>query len=959
MPFRPAPNFQLTIRNRKFTVCEHPAAPGIAYGQSGRRALVYHLRDESGRYYALKVFNQTFRTVEIEQSAKNLQNYAKLPGLGVCQRLVLNDVQDATLLQHYPDLRYAVLMPWVLGRTWQEVILMRIAFTPRESFQFANGLVNILAGMERAGLAHCDLSGANVLLPGLFNHQPPVELVDVEEMYLPGAQQPARLPAGTPGYNHQTASSGLWGGEADRFSGAVLVAEMLGWFDPQIRAAALTTPAGEAGEQFFPVSEMQTGCPRFDILRGRLETHWGAQIAVLFERAWHSAQLVDCPSFAEWQSAFSALNSRLPILEETSQPQSAVNHPLVGWRKAPNNTSADSQMIGGRYQILELFSDGGFGAVYMAADLRDNSRCVLKKNKDTSEEGHRQFAREASLMRKLNHPNLARILDYLDLPEGQYLVMELIQGDDLQALIARHGAAPLERALSYIGQICDALDYLHSQTIIHRDVKPANIRITADERAVLMDFGIAKTSQPDIRTTIGARTVSPGFSPPEQYGQNSTDFRADVYALGATVWSMLTGRAPQESVDRMGSDRMFPMPGAVSPNVQRALQRALMLDPAQRFVSVKDFWQAINTNTPFIFRDDLPSPQPDPQPQLGSPAPAWMLPAAVLFTFVCISLFGLGYWLWGSGEKPATPIPTIQLSVTPNTVLSTPTIVPTILLATERPPDTPIPSITPTPTDSTQVWVPAGEFIMGANDDPQRGLYDNDEGPAHKVYLPGYWIDKTEVTVEEFADFARQTGYRTLAEKNGYGYAYNPGKITASTIWVKVPGASWRDPFGNGQMPAGNLPVTQVGFTDAQSYCSWLGLAVPTEAEWEKAARGTDQRRYPWGNEQPSDLFLRFGQAFGVGPAPVGSYPAGASSYGALDMAGNVWEWTADNYSASYYANSPYESPIGPVSGTVKVMRGGGWHTLGGKPHHVRITNRDQAAIDFYNDTLGFRCVRR
>lgn len=597
MPFRPSPNIQLTIRNQVYMVCQHPAAPGMAYGQSGRRALVYQLRNGDGDFFALKVFNQTFRTSEIEQGAKNLQNYASLPGLVVCKRLVLSDTQaqDAVLLQQYPDLRYAALMPWVQGSTWQEVILTRMEFKPRQSYQFANGLVNILAGMERSGLAHCDLSGANVLLPGFVNQQPPVALVDVEEMYIPKAQSPAKRPAGSLGYNHPTTAAGLWSAEVDRFAGAILIAEMLGWFDTQVQQSALIGTDDSPGEQYFGADEMQQPCQRFEILRHSLGTHWSASIADLFMRAWGSATLAACPSFAEWQNAFSALTVRLPVLEELSLRETDKNY-KVQWRPKLDTNA----LIGGRYRISEMFSDGGFGTVYLAIDTRDNSPCVLKKNKDISEENRRQFAHEADLLRGLSHRNLVKVLDYLDIPnDGQYIVMELIQGDDLQSLMARrnrHDPMDIKWAMSVIDQVCDALSYLHTQNppVIHRDVKPANIRITGDGRAVLIDFGIAKIVAENTSTTLGARAVSPGFSPPEQYGQNSTDARTDIYALGATVWSLLTGRAPQASVDRQADDNMFPLSDTLLRHLVRTLKQALALNPAKRFQTVAAFKIALH-----------------------------------------------------------------------------------------------------------------------------------------------------------------------------------------------------------------------------------------------------------------------------------------------------------------------------------------------------------------------------
>lgn len=626
----------------------------MPYGQSGRRALVYQLRDQDGRQFALKVFRQTFRSVEIEQSAKNLQNYASLLGLGVCQRWVLTDTHDATLLQQYPDLHYAILMTWVQGLTWQEVILTRTDFNPRQSYQFANGLVNILAGMERSGVAHCDLSGANVLLPGLADQHPLVALVDVEEMYIPGTQGPTTRPAGSLGYNHPSTASGLWSADVDRFAGAVLIAEMLGWFDLEVRQAALTGTDGSPGEQYFAADEIQQPCRRFDMLYHSLETRWSTNMAALLARAWSSATLSACPWFAEWQDGFPTLMTRLAQFEEMSLPRKDAGY-QVRWSKLPSVADSDL-LVGGRYRILQLFSDGGFGLVYLAIDTRGNSQCVLKKNKDTSEESRRQFAREADLLRRLDHRNLVKVLDYLDLPnDGQYIVMESVQGDDLQTIMTRHGPTHFNWALSCIEQICDALSYLHTQNppIIHRDIKPANIRITSDKRVVLIDFGIAKTTGETSAATLGARAVSPGFSPPEQYGQNSTNIRSDVYALGATVWALLAGQIPQVSVDRIKHDSMFPLSGVLPLHIEATLQRALDLNPMRRFASVHEFWLALSVapqRQPTTLH--IP-PQPGRKPNRKKNTP-WLF---VIVGCLVFAFFAIGYSL-----APLLPTPGVRLT---------------------------------------------------------------------------------------------------------------------------------------------------------------------------------------------------------------------------------------------------------------------------------------------------------
>ena len=224
------------------------------------------------------------------------------------------------------------------------------------------------------------------------------------------------------------------------------------------------------------------------------------------------------------------------------------------------------------------------------------------------------------------------------------------------------------------------------------------------------------------------------------------------------------------------------------------------------------------------------------------------------------------------------------------------------------------------------VYVPAGSFTMGSNSSEA----DTDEIPEHEVYLDAFWIDKYEVTNSQYAQ------------------CMAAGACAAPIITKSYTRTSY---YGNSEYD--KYPVIYVSWYEAQAYCQWAGRQLPTEAQWEKAARGTDGRIYPWGNEDPTSNLLNFNGFVGDTTA-VGSYPNGMSPYGAMDMAGNVYEWVNDWGSRSYYSVSPANNPTGPTSGTSKVTRGGCWYNLGSS---LRTSSRYGNGPGFRLDHFGFRCA--
>jgi len=247
------------------------------------------------------------------------------------------------------------------------------------------------------------------------------------------------------------------------------------------------------------------------------------------------------------------------------------------------------QVLRERYRIVELLGQGGFRAVYNAWDTTFEVACAVKENSEASPEAQRQFLLEARLLHNLRHPNLPLVKDYFVIEgQGQYLVMDYVDGEDLQEkLDAAGGPLPEVAVLAWASEVCEALQYLHAQNppVIHRDIKPANLKITPQGKVVLVDFGIAKQSDPTRPTTKGAQAATPGYAPFEQYGQASTDARSDLYSLGATLYHMLTGRVPVESISRMRGvtlDNPRMLNPHISPHTEAAVLHAMSLQPEGR-----------------------------------------------------------------------------------------------------------------------------------------------------------------------------------------------------------------------------------------------------------------------------------------------------------------------------------------------------------------------------------------
>lgn len=271
-----------------------------------------------------------------------------------------------------------------------------------------------------------------------------------------------------------------------------------------------------------------------------------------------------------------------------------------------------------------------------------------------------------------------------------------------------------------------------------------------------------------------------------------------------------------------------------------------------------------------------------------------------------------------------------------------------------------------------------GRFLMGSDGGEARP--DDGEGPVREVMLRPFRIDPTAVTNAQFASFVKRTGYVTEAERIGWSFVFWQfldtevrlacDRVSEAPWWVAVPGATWRSPEGPGSSVGDRQhhPVVHVSWNDAMAYCAWRGARLPTEAEWEYAARGgLEQRLYPWGDELlPKGVHRcniwqgRFperntGDDGYLGTAPVRSYPP--NRFGLYNTSGNVWEWCADWFSADFHRSGPQTDPAGPPTGSARVIRGGSYLCHHSYCNRYRVSARTSNTPDSATGNMGFRCA--
>ncbi len=355
------------------------------------------------------------------------------------------------------------------------------------------------------------------------------------------------------------------------------------------------------------------------------------------------------------------------------------------------------QTLNNRYRIDTLLGQGGMGAVYRAWDERLGIWVAIKEmtpqpGLDARKLGqlHQQFWQEAAVLARLNHPNLVRVTDFFQEQSSAYLVMDFIQGESLADIARRSGPLPEVHVLAWAGQLLDALTYCHNQGVVHRDIKPQNIIIRADGQAMLVDFGLVKLQDPSnpLTATILRGIGTPQYAPPEQYDlphAGHTDARSDVYALGATLYHLLTGQSPPSATARMAAPDQFPRLRQLNRNIsartEAVILKAMEVALTRRFQTAQEMRAALTA---------APS-------SLTMPPNSVLLWGAIALFLLLVAGASIGGWLWRRSRTADTP--TLAAALPPAATQTPQISMPTWTLQPPTPTSTPQP---PTPTRTPQ-----------------------------------------------------------------------------------------------------------------------------------------------------------------------------------------------------------------------------------------------------------------
>ena len=613
-------------------------------------------------------------------------------------------------------------------------------------------------------------------------------------------------------------------------------------------------------------------------------------------------------------------------------------------------------LIGAKYEVLGRIGGGGMAQVMLARHRQHGGLFAVKILADHLAQDASivaRFQQEATTAASLSgHPNIVSIFDIGEGNGLHYLIMQFVCGEDLGSYLRRCGPLSLPEAAGVIAQTAEALAWAESKRVVHRDLKPANMHLDTAGRIKILDFGISKVADlADGLTRPGESLGTPFYMSPEQIRGEGCDTRSDLYSLGVVFFELLTGRRPfeNESVIAIQTAHLStpaPSPLAYVPSLPpvcaEIIGKLLAKNREDRYNSAKEFLEVLHAqgadSGPTTLRPQLdpvlqaqidraplhPGEAPvsvcetEPVQQAPTPAKAETRAASVRIN-----------------AQPAAPLPEVPSSPAPAARASR-RMVPLaagsaavlllavlgLIFALHRravPPtsvNVALPQAEPAPSfedaHGRMVLVPSGSFVFGA-DAP-----DSQEKQEQQT-LPAFYVDQTEVSNADYLRFVQATGR----------------KFSGAAIAAMHP----------------DFPATGLSQLDAAAYAAWAGKRLPTEAEWEKAARGTDGRLYPWGN-------VPWTSDTPKSPFSVTAYPERQSPVGALNMAGDVWEWTASPFpaGAAEFADLRRALHSDTFSRTWYTLKGGNFPANG--PARLQTYQRRGFPEDLASPMIGFRCVR-
>jgi len=569
----------------------------------------------------------------------------------------------------------------------------------------------------------------------------------------------------------------------------------------------------------------------------------------------------------------------------------------------------------GGYEVLGELGEGGMAVVYRVRSSRGDV-LALKVLKGNLKEGvYERFQREQDLLASLGAAEgFVPLVGSGVCEAGPFFVMPFVSGGTLRSRLER-GPLSVEETRALGRDLGLAIGRAHERGIVHRDLKPENVLFDGQRRALISDLGIAKhiveltSTSAEALTKAGALLGTLGYMAPEQLEcAQGVTARADVFSLGAILYECLAGRSPfeghsvGEKLVRTMDAHHVPL-GEVRPDVpadlSSAIEASLHRNPAERPADGFAFAEVLGGGPRRETPPSTAAALPDPPRSGGSRVRSLVAISAIAMLGVLGLVLSMAISRDAASPrvspKPAPPPPPPVAKGWFDEPMP-----PGLRKAAERPLYT---FDTGRGLELRLVHVPSGDFMMGAVNGSQH------EKPIHLHPMPRYYyIGRTEVTWGHYLAFCRATGH------------------------VEPSRPDWRI--------TDEHPVVNVSWDDAQAFCQWAHVVLPSEAEWEKAARGTDWREWPWGNEWlPGRANILDASCPEPGPsggkeptsdgfaytAPVGSFPEGASPYGALDMAGNAMEWCADWFDEGIYQEYSNGRTDPPATGTRRVERGGDW----------------------------------